>query len=271
MPGRNEKQTMDEEKLVSTRIEQEQTGWASVARSRVWPALRAWLAPEHLKHYQARIFQGYILVSLIAFVILTIFASLAAYFEVDLEITRAIQDTIPPWLGTFLYWLSWPGYVTGAIVVVGALITILIFLGLRWESLIALLTAAAATLLNNLIKFAIRRPRPDSDLVDVFESLTSYSFPSGHVMFYTAFFGFMAFLSFTLVKRSWLRVVLVSVFSLLVLLIGLSRIYLGEHWASDVVGAYLLGFLILIATIRIYRKGQQRRMTHTGKESEPEP
>jgi undecaprenyl-diphosphatase len=148
---------------------------------------------------------------------------------------------------------------------------ILVFLGLRWESLVASLTAGSATLINNIIKYAIRRPRPDNALVEVFQSLTSFSFPSGHVMFYTAFFGFMAFLSFTLVIHGWLRIVLVSLFSLLVLLVGLSRVYMGEHWASDVIGAYLLGFLILIAAIRIYRWGQQRRITATGeKENHPD-
>jgi undecaprenyl-diphosphatase len=226
--------------------------------------VRTWLAPDHLKRYRAWIFQGYILASLIAFSILAVFASVATYLHFDLEITIALQRSIPGWFGTILYWVSWPGFFPGAIVSIVGLALALLLLGLRWEMMVALLAAGSSMAINNIIKFAIRRPRPDQNLVEVFQQLASYSFPSGHVMFYTAFFGFMAFLSFTLVKRSWLRALLVSLFSLLVLLVGLSRIYLGEHWASDVIGAYLLGFLVLIGVIYVYRWGQQKHLTNTG-------
>ncbi len=64
-------------------------------------------------------------------------------------------------------------------------------------------------------------------------------------MFYTGFFGFIWFLAFSLMKPSMKRGVLLVFFGGLVLLIGVSRIYVGEHWASDVVGAYLLATLSL--------------------------
>jgi membrane-associated phospholipid phosphatase len=243
-------------------------GWMRAVRSSVWPAVRAWFAPERRKRYRAWIFQGYILASLIAFSFLTVFASVVTYFNFDLEFTLAIQKSIPSWFGSILFWVSWPGYLTGSVLTVASLALLMLLLGLRWETLMALATAGSAGVINSIIKFAIRRPRPDESLVDVFQQLTTYSFPSGHVMFYTAFFGFMAFLSFTMIKRGWLRGLLVSLFSLLVLLVGLSRIYLGEHWASDVIGAYLLGFLILIAAIQVYRWGQQRRITNTGGEEQ---
>jgi membrane-associated phospholipid phosphatase len=98
--------------------------------------------------------------------------------------------------------------------------------------------------------------------VHVFDTLGSYSFPSGHVMFYTGFFGFIWFLAFTLLKISWKRTLLLVIFGSLVLTIGVSRIYLGEHWASDVVGAYLLGSLVLIGVIQFYRWGKTRFFIH---------
>lgn len=52
------------------------------------------------------------------------------------------------------------------------------------------------------------------------------------------------------------------IFGSLVLTIGVSRIYLGEHWASDVVGAYLLGSLVLIGVIQFYRWGETRFFIH---------
>jgi membrane-associated phospholipid phosphatase len=104
----------------------------------------------------------------------------------------------------------------------------------------------------------IQRPRPTANLVHVFRILNSYSFPSGHVMFYVVFFGFLFFLAFALLKPSLVRNLLLLFFAVMILLIGVSRIYLGQHWASDVLGAYLLGSLTLVANIVFYRWGKSR-------------
>ena len=66
------------------------------------------------------------------------------------------------------------------------------------------------------------------------------------------------FLAFALLKPSVKRTLLMLFFGALILLIGISRIYLGQHWASDVVGAYLLGSLTLVANIAFYRWGKTR-------------
>jgi undecaprenyl-diphosphatase len=108
------------------------------------------------------------------------------------------------------------------------------------------------------VKDLIQRPRPAVGLVNVISTLTSYSFPSGHVMFYLGFFGFVAFLVFSLLKPSLKRSLLLVFLCSLIILIGLSRIFLGQHWASDVFGAYLLGSLTLVAIIQFYRWGKTR-------------
>jgi undecaprenyl-diphosphatase len=77
-------------------------------------------------------------------------------------------------------------------------------------------------------------------------------------MFYIGFYGFLWFLIYTLLKRSWLRTLLLILLSTLIALVGISRIYLGQHWASDVLGAYLLGSLCLVAEIELYRWGKSR-------------
>ncbi len=81
-------------------------------------------------------------------------------------------------------------------------------------------------------------------------------------MYYTGFLGFMWFLTYTLLKASWKRTLLLIFFGGQVLLIGASRVYLGQHWASDVVGAYLLGSLALVVIILIYRWGKTRFFIH---------
>ncbi len=91
------------------------------------------------------------------------------------------------------------------------------------------------------IKLIVDRPRPSADLVNVISELKDYSFPSGHVLYFTTFVGFLLFLSYTLLKNSWWRTTLLIILGSMVALIGLSRIYEGQHWASDVLAAYLLG------------------------------
>jgi membrane-associated phospholipid phosphatase len=153
---------------------------------------------------------------------------------------------------------SWPGFLPQSILVILMIAFALYIYGLHWESLTSLLAAAFAGTTTELIKVIIQRPRPTSDLVDVFSALTSYSFPSGHVMFYMSFFGFVWYLSYSLLKRSWQRSFLLGFFGSLILTIGVSRIYLGHHWSSDVLGAYLLGGLTLLAIVLFYHWGKKR-------------
>ena len=126
----------------------------------------------------------------------------------------------------------------------------------------ALIAAVFCTGVNLLVKDLIQRPRPTPGLVNVFATLNSYSFPSGHVMFYLGFFGFIWFLAFSLLKPSLKRNFLLVIFGGLIVLIGVSRIYLGEHWASDVLGSYLLGSLTLVLIIQIYHWGKTRFFVH---------
>jgi undecaprenyl-diphosphatase len=154
--------------------------------------------------------------------------------------------------------MSWPGFPPQSFAIPLLMAAFIYGLGLHWEGEAALIAAMSSAAIDALVKEYIRRPRPAGSLVHVFRILDSYSFPSGHVMFYVVFFGFMFFLAFALLRPSVMRTVLLLLFGSLILLIGISRIYLGQHWASDVVGAYLLGSLTLVANVALYRWGKTR-------------
>ena len=158
--------------------------------------------------------------------------------------------------------VSWPGFLPQSAIITGSIIVLILGFGLQWEALVALIAALLSTGINLLVKDLIQRPRPSSSLVHVIATLSDYSFPSGHVMFYTSFFGFIVFLAFILLKPSLKRSLLMAFFALLVLLVGISRIYTGEHWASDVLGAYLLGSLTLVGILQLYRWGKPRFFVH---------
>ncbi|MDP2720413.1 MAG: phosphatase PAP2 family protein [bacterium] len=103
-----------------------------------------------------------------------------------------------------------------------------------------------ALLLSWLAKLIIARPRPDGYLLPEATLPSDFSFPSGHVVFYTVFFGLVAFYALVLPDVSKLgRSVLLIISGLLIGLVGLSRIYLGVHYPTDVIGGYLLGLLLL--------------------------
>jgi undecaprenyl-diphosphatase len=225
---------------------------------KIHEAARAESAPPHVRRYRAILFQGVLVLFAVGFGLLTFLVKTTPSFAIDLQITRSIQLFTFPLFSEAMTLISWPGFGPQVLIIAGLMILLIYILGLHWEAFMALVAALLSTLVNLLVKDLIQRPRPVQAQVNVIDILNSYSFPSGHVMFYLGFFGFVGFLVFSLMKPSWKRTLFLAPLSILIVLIGVSRIYLGQHWASDVLGAYLLGSLTLVASIMIYRWGKPR-------------
>ena len=214
------------------------------------------------REYRTFLFQVSLFAAIGAFAVLTFMVKTTPSFPIDLEIERAIQSINSPIFAGLMYLISWPGFSPQSFILSVLIVLAIYLLGLRWEAITALVAALLPPLVNVLVKDWIRRPRPTIDLVNVFGILNSYSFPSGHVMFYVGFFGFLWFLIYTLLKRSWIRTLLLIFLGSLIALVGISRIYLGQHWPSDVLGAYLLGGLTLVGILQFYRWGKKRFFVH---------
>lgn len=105
-----------------------------------------------------------------------------------------------------------------------------------------------STLLNQVLKFAVQRPRPDVALRLV--DIGGFSFPSGHSMAAMAFFGLLAWLVWHGVRSRGMRNGLVAVLCAMICAVGFSRVYLGVHYASDV----LAGFCASLAWLVVYTK-----------------
>jgi membrane-associated phospholipid phosphatase len=225
-------------------------------------AARAESAPAPVRRYRAVMFQVTLVIVAGAFAVLTFLVKTMPSFAIDLQITRAIQLIQVPFFTMVMTWVSWPGFSPQNMIIAGLIILLIYGFGLHWEAVMALIAAVFSTGINLLVKDLVQRPRPNAKAVTVIDTLNSYSFPSGHVMFYLGFFGFIAFLAFSLLKPSMKRTLILAFISLWVVLIGISRIYLGEHWASDVLGAYLLGSLTLVAIIQFYIWGKTRFFVH---------
>lgn len=103
-------------------------------------------------------------------------------------------------------------------------------------------------LLSQLFKLIIRRNRPtDINLIEEF----GFSYPSGHSMVSMAFFGLFAYLIYKNTRNNLLKYILIICLILTIILIGFSRIYLGVHYFSDVIGGFLISFSYLMLFINL--------------------
>jgi membrane-associated phospholipid phosphatase len=195
------------------------------------------------------------LAAAIVLALLAILARQAAPLLLDVTVTHWLQRWQAPWLTPLMYAFSWPGYGPQAALLPLVVALPFILVGLRREALWILGTLLVAGI-NALVKLAIARPRPSADLVEVFSAMSDYSFPSGHTSQYTAVFGFAFFLVYVLARRSAWRTALVALLALPIVLIGISRMYLGQHWLSDVLGGYALGTLFLVPYCWVYARSR---------------
>lgn len=139
----------------------------------------------------------------------------------------------------------------GAIGIVTTTILILIFMKHKKYKFYIVFNLIMVTVLNQMIKYIVQRPRPiEHRIIDQF----GYSFPSGHSMVSMAFYGFLVYFIYRNVKNKSLKWGLCTVLSFLILLIGISRIYLGVHYASDVIGGFCLSISYLIVYTKMIGK-----------------
>ncbi len=188
---------------------------------------------------------------LVAMILLAVAAHGNALRPFDLPFTREVQEHPTPLVSAILSFISALGYSPVVEGIVIAIVLTLVLLRLRLEA-IFLLATSLADALGGLLKIVVNRPRPSPALVHVFQRVSSASFPSGHTLHYTVFYGFLAFVLITSFRSSWLRNSLVAVCFALIVLVGISRVYLGEHWTTDVLGGYLLGGLFLLPLVLAY-------------------
>lgn len=126
--------------------------------------------------------------------------------------------------------------------------SLLVFLRKKDRSILA--TSMIITLITNqIIKHIIRRPRPP--LEERLITQGGYSYPSGHSMLAMCLYGVLIYFTFTKVKNNKIKFLLIGLFTTIILLIGISRIYVRVHYPSDVLAGFLLTMIILIITITI--------------------
>lgn len=195
--------------------------------------------------------------SLIAgFSVLSYFVMITPPSLVDLYVSREIQERHNTVLDSFMIFLSSFGvvWVSGSMVAITAAVFYL--LRFKREAAFTVLTLVAGAISSG-IKVWVGRPRPTEDLVTIVEKAQHQSFPSGHTLFYTVFFGFMIVVMGN--YKSFphaLRVAVVAICGLMIFMGPVSRVYLGAHWFTDVLGGFVLGliYLFVLSYFYLFRK-----------------
>ena len=139
----------------------------------------------------------------------------------------------------------------GAIFLIILTILLLVVLKNKKVGLSICINLVVVTILNQLLKRLLQRPRPTE--FRIIEE-TGYSFPSGHSMVSMAFYGYLIYLIYRFVKNKYLKWISIVLLSLLICLIGISRIYLGVHYTSDVLGGFLISISYLVIYISVFNK-----------------
>ena len=132
---------------------------------------------------------------------------------------------------------------TKFIILIGLIILItFIVLKQKAKGVSAAVVLIISTLINNLIKIIIQRPRPE--YISVIEK--TFSYPSGHSMASMSLYGFLIYLIIKSNLKRFDKILLCSLLGLLILGIGVSRMYLGAHFFTDVFGGFILSIILIL-------------------------
>ena len=152
-----------------------------------------------------------------------------------------ISDTMTPFARCItnfanMYWL------------IGMSVLLFIIIKNKKTSILFFINLVLSALTNFILKQIIQRPRPiEHRIIDE----KGYSLPSGHSMVSMAFYGFLVYFIYKNIKNKYIKTILIVLLSVLIISIGVSRIYLGVHYTSDVLAGFLVAISYLIIFIHV--------------------
>ncbi len=168
--------------------------------------------------------------------------------QIDANIYGLLFKTITPTTTSIMIGISF--FASAGALIAISIISLLIFKNKKLPKYITL-NLIISFILNRIIKIIVRRPRPDAFALVIEKG---YSFPSAHAMVGFAFYGFIIYLILKSQKRKRQKVIYTTLLSLLIILIGISRIYLGVHYFTDVLGGFIIAMIYLVLFIKFIYK-----------------
>jgi membrane-associated phospholipid phosphatase len=167
--------------------------------------------------------------------------------ELDRDVSFWWAAHRQPWLTTVMQALT-AAHQTVSVLLATAVLMAWGALRRDWLTVRGLLVVPTGMLLNVVLKESFQRARPS--FKDPLVQLASYSFPSGHAVASTVFWGMVCALVFAHTRSRWWRAVAATVSVVMVLLVCFSRVYLGAHYPSDVIAGIAVGTVCVLAFLR---------------------
>lgn len=164
----------------------------------------------------------------------------------------------PPWLEGAVRDITALGSVSVLVLIVAATVIYFLLVGKGRTALFIFFAVASGQVLSSLLKIGISRPRPE--LVSHLATETSMSFPSGHAMLSTVTYLTLGTLAARFLRGRVTRAYVLSLAVLVTLMVGVSRVYLGVHWPSDVLAGWCAGFVWALLCWLMARLLQHRRI-----------
>ena len=197
------------------------------------------------------------LVSLIGFSSMAVLISGHKIMMFDQSIISFIQGFESPMLTSIMEFFTFIGSFP-AVVVIFILASLFLYFGLKHRTELLLFggVVIGTPIINGILKQFFHRTRPDLHrLIEI----SGYSFPSGHAMNAFAIYGILAFLLWRHIPTRLGRTALILISSIFILMIGTSRIYLGVHYPSDIIGGYFASGFWLAISIWFFQRYKEKR------------
>lgn len=168
---------------------------------------------------------------------------------IDTAVNAIIPSIQTPSLTKLMIIITGIGSTTCLAILSILLLILLIYKKRYHQSLLLAFGMLGGLLIELFIKAIIQRERPESMLI----AETGYSFPSAHAMMALVFFAILMYTVKDDLKNAFLRYLFIAVSICIVLLVAFSRLYLGVHWLSDVIGGLIIGAIWLLLLILIFK------------------
>lgn len=182
-------------------------------------------------------------------------------FYLDFKIQGFVEGIISPGIMRFMVDITNIGGVYFTAIIACAIALYLSYRRYWWELFTLFLVAVMGEILLVILKLFFHRPRPSPQIV----AAHWYSFPSGHAFSAVIVYGFLIYITWKLIKSEALRFIILSMSVLLIILVGISRVYLNVHWLTDVLGGYVAGFTWLVFIIVMVNTMRQMAATKGNK------
>lgn len=195
-----------------------------------------------------------VLAALLLFILILVCLLVGRPMYIDQAIPNFIAGLRTEWLTAIMDKITILGEKYFIVALVLVIACIYYFKKNKYNAIMMCVNLFNIVVLNKGIKYVVRRERPINMLIEE----DGFSFPSGHTMLSIGVYGLLIYFIYKSNIKSSVKKLLITILTLIILIVGLSRLYLGVHYPTDVIGGYLITLAYLIVYVTVMVKIEKR-------------